>query len=126
MNWRRSMESGGSVSSTVSGEDISRVEIRVDGGKIISLNIPISLRELTVLQTSFALEQASAHLTGVPNVTRDAISGFPGEHRDREELMRFVDEMEFDRLGVFAYSEEEDIPRSRMSVTAGGQGRPPH
>ena len=39
------------------------------------------------------------------------ITGFPGEtQEDHEELMRFVDEMEFDRLGVFAYSAEEDTP----------------
>lgn len=37
------------------------------------------------------------------------ISGFPGEtQEDYEELYRFVDEMEFDRLGVFPYSQEED------------------
>lgn len=39
------------------------------------------------------------------------ISGFPGEtNEDHEELMQFVDEIEFDRLGVFAYSAEEDTP----------------
>jgi len=39
------------------------------------------------------------------------ISGFPGEtEEDHETLMQFVDEMEFDRLGVFAYSAEEDTP----------------
>ncbi len=39
------------------------------------------------------------------------ISGFPGETKeDHEALMEFVDEMEFDRLGVFAYSAEEDTP----------------
>ncbi len=39
------------------------------------------------------------------------ISGFPGEtEEDHEILMEFVDEMEFDRLGVFAYSPEEDTP----------------
>lgn len=39
------------------------------------------------------------------------ISGFPGEtQEDHEELMAFVDEMEFERLGVFAYSAEEDTP----------------
>ncbi len=39
------------------------------------------------------------------------ISGFPGETpEDHEELMEFVDEMEFQRLGVFAYSAEEDTP----------------
>ncbi len=37
------------------------------------------------------------------------ISGFPGEtQEDFEETYRFVNEMEFDRLGVFAYSQEED------------------
>lgn len=39
------------------------------------------------------------------------ISGFPGEtEEDHEILMEFVDEMEFERLGVFAYSQEEDTP----------------
>mgnify|MGYP003287908998 FL=1 len=39
------------------------------------------------------------------------ISGFPGETQaDHEELMDFVNEMEFERLGVFAYSAEEDTP----------------
>ena len=39
------------------------------------------------------------------------ISGFPGETQaDHEELMDFVNEMEFERLGGFAYSAEEDTP----------------
>ena len=39
------------------------------------------------------------------------ITGFPGETKeDHEELLNFVDEMEFDRLGVFTYSPEEDTP----------------
>lgn len=43
------------------------------------------------------------------------ISGFPGEtQEDHEELLEFVDEMEFDRLGVFAYSAEEDTPAAAM------------
>ena len=43
------------------------------------------------------------------------ISGFPGEtEEDHEELMNFVDEMEFDRLGVFTYSAEEDTPAATM------------
>lgn len=37
------------------------------------------------------------------------ITGFPGEtDEEHEELMEFVDEMEFDRLGVFTYSPEEN------------------
>ena len=39
------------------------------------------------------------------------ISGFPGEtQEDHEILMDFVNDMEFERLGVFAYSQEEDTP----------------
>ena len=43
------------------------------------------------------------------------ITGFPGEtEEDHETLMEFVDEMEFDRLGVFTYSAEEDTPAASM------------
>ncbi len=43
------------------------------------------------------------------------ITGFPGETREQhEELMEFEDEMEFDRLGVFTYSPEEDTPAAGM------------
>lgn len=43
------------------------------------------------------------------------ITGFPGETQaQHEELMEFVDEMEFDRLGVFTYSQEEDTPAAEM------------
>ena len=43
------------------------------------------------------------------------ISGFPGEtQEDFEELYNFVDEMEFDRLGVFPYSQEEGTPAAEM------------
>lgn len=43
------------------------------------------------------------------------ITGFPGETRQQhEELMEFVDEMEFERLGVFTYSSEEDTPAADM------------
>lgn len=44
------------------------------------------------------------------------ITGFPGETAaDHEELMKLVDECEFDRLGVFTYSPEEDTPAATMS-----------
>ena len=43
------------------------------------------------------------------------ITGFPGEtEEDHETLMEFVNEMEFDRLGVFTYSAEEDTPAASM------------
>jgi ribosomal protein S12 methylthiotransferase len=43
------------------------------------------------------------------------MTGFPGEtEEDFEELFRFVDEMEFERLGVFAYSREEGTRAAEM------------
>ncbi len=43
------------------------------------------------------------------------ITGFPQEtEQDHETMMDFVDEMEFDRLGVFTYSEEEGTPAAEM------------
>ncbi len=43
------------------------------------------------------------------------ISGFPGEtEEDFRQTYRFVNEMEFDRLGVFTYSMEEDTPAARL------------
>lgn len=43
------------------------------------------------------------------------ITGFPGEtQEDHEELMEFVNDMEFERLGVFTYSPEEDTPAAEM------------
>lgn len=43
------------------------------------------------------------------------ITGFPGETEEQhQELVDFVDEMEFDRLGVFTYSSEEDTPAAEM------------
>src|SRR6266508_547590 len=39
------------------------------------------------------------------------ITGFPGEtESDFEELLVFVKDVEFDRVGVFAYSDEEGTP----------------
>ena len=49
--------------------------------------------------------------SGIPAVTirTTMMVGFPGETQDDfQELMRFCGEMEFDRLGVFTYSDEED------------------
>lgn len=44
------------------------------------------------------------------------ITGFPGEtEEDHEELKEFVDEMEFDRLGVFTYFPEENTPAAEMA-----------
>ena len=43
------------------------------------------------------------------------ITGFPGEtQEEHQELLEFIDAMEFDRLGVFTYSAEEDTPAAKM------------
>lgn len=43
------------------------------------------------------------------------ITGFPGETEDDfEQVKEFVKKMEFDRLGVFTYSREEDTPAADM------------
>jgi len=55
--------------------------------------------------------------TAIPDIAlrTTLIAGFPGEtEEDHEEMMAFVDEMEFERLGVFAYSQEEDTPAAMM------------
>lgn len=43
------------------------------------------------------------------------ITGFPGEtQEDHHEVLDFIDEMEFDRLGVFTYSREDGTPAASM------------
>lgn len=84
------------------------------------LDIPIQHASDTVLKrmgrrtNQTELRERIAHLREeIPDIAlrTTLISGFPGETKeDHEELMQFVDEMEFDRLGVFAYSAEEDTP----------------
>lgn len=55
--------------------------------------------------------------TRIPDIVirTTLITGFPGETNEHhEEMMEFVDEMEFDRLGVFTYSPEEGTPAANM------------
>lgn len=43
------------------------------------------------------------------------ITGFPGETKEaHQELMAFIEETRFDRLGVFRYSDEEGSPSSKL------------
>ena len=54
----------------------------------------------------------------IPNVIlrTTLIAGFPGEtDADFEELSEFVEEMQFERLGCFPYSQEEDTPAALMN-----------
>ena len=53
----------------------------------------------------------------VPGITlrTTLIAGFPGETKDQfRKLCQFVRDMRFDRLGCFAYSEEEGTPAAEM------------
>ena len=64
------------------------------------------------------LEQAIAHLRErIPDITlrTTLICGFPGETPEmHEEMMQFVNDMEFDRLGAFTYSPEEGTPAAEF------------
>ena len=54
-------------------------------------------------------------------ITTDIIVGFPGEtEEDFDELMTFVRNVEFDRVGVFTYSDEEGTPA--FDAAAAGVG----
>ena len=53
----------------------------------------------------------------IPNVTlrTSLIVGFPGETNEQfEELLSFIDEAKFDKLGAFTYSKEEGTPAAKM------------
>lgn len=88
------------------------------------LDIPIQHASDTILKrmgrrtTEEDLRRMIGKLRGeIPDICLRStlISGFPGEsEEDFEKLYRFVNEMEFDRLGVFAYSQEEDTPAALM------------
>ena len=55
--------------------------------------------------------------TAIPNATlrTTLITGFPGEdEKDFEELVEFVKEVKFDKLGVFPYSREEGTAADKL------------
>jgi ribosomal protein S12 methylthiotransferase len=54
---------------------------------------------------------------GIPEIAlrTSLIVGFPGEtEEDFKKLLHFVEEVQFDRLGVFCYSREEGTPAAAM------------
>jgi ribosomal protein S12 methylthiotransferase len=56
------------------------------------------------------IERVRKRVPGIA-VRTTFITGFPGETEDDfDELMRFVKNVEFDRVGVFTYSDEEGTP----------------
>jgi ribosomal protein S12 methylthiotransferase len=84
------------------------------------LDIPIQHSENDILKRmgrrtsrEDILNLISKLRTKIPDIAlrTTLISGFPGETQENHEaLMDFVDECEFDRLGVFTYSAEEGTP----------------
>lgn len=88
------------------------------------LDLPIQHASDRILKR-MGRRTSRAQLTGLVEKLRERIpdiilrttliTGFPGEtEADHQELMEFVDTMEFDRLGVFTYSREEDTPAADM------------
>ncbi len=54
---------------------------------------------------------------GVPDIAlrTTVLVGFPGEtDADFEQLKRFIEQVRFDHLGVFAYSDAEDLPSHKL------------
>ena len=88
------------------------------------LDIPIQHASDSILKkmgrqtTNSQLREVIAKLRKkIPNIIlrTTLISGFPGETEDdHRETLKFVNEMEFDRLGVFTYSAEENTPAATM------------
>lgn len=88
------------------------------------LDIPIQHASDTILKrmgrktTQEQLRSTIAKLRReIPDIAlrTTMIAGFPGETvEEHEEVLDFIDEMEFERLGVFPYSAEEDTPAAVM------------
>lgn len=88
------------------------------------IDMPIQHASDTVLKRmgrrttkSELLEKINMLRSIVPGITlrTSLITGFPGEtQEEHEELLEFIKDVRFDRLGVFTYSEEEDTPAAKM------------
>ena len=84
------------------------------------LDMPLQHCENTILKrmgrrtTKEEIKEKINHIRKeIPDIVlrTSLITGFPGETEENHEaLLAFVDEMEFNRLGVFTYSPEEDTP----------------
>ena len=74
-------------------------------------------RGATASSTRKLLDRIRRELPGV-SIRTAFIVGYPGETRARfTELLRFVEEQRFERLGVFTYSPEEGTAAFRMKET---------
>ena len=105
--------------------DLPLLELIRDSDKICKyMDIPFQHSSKSVLQrmrrgkSGSAVREAVSKLRqSIPGLTlrTSLIVGFPGESEaDFAELLQFVEEAEFERLGVFKYSEEEGTAAARM------------
>jgi len=103
------------------------LEVIRDSGKICKyFDIPFQHVSRSVLQrmrrgkSGSEVREAVEKLRGaISDLTlrTSLIVGFPGETEgDFAELLDFVEETQFERLGVFKYSEEEGTPAARMAA----------
>lgn len=71
-------------------------------------------RQVTRAETEHLLDRLRQRIPGIVLRTT-LITGFPGETDQQfDELLHFVGERHFERLGVFSYSLEEDTPSARL------------
>ncbi len=101
------------------------IDVMIEEPKVCHyLDLPIQhasdhvLKRMGRRTTRADLERIITHLRErVPDIMlrTTMITGFPGEtEEDHEEAMQFVNDMEFNRLGVFPYSREEDTAADKM------------
>ena len=105
--------------------DANLIQVMKEEPKICHyLDLPIQHASDTILK-KMGRRTSKAQLVDTIRTLRDEIpditlrttliTGFPGETEEQhQELVAFVDEMEFDRLGVFTYSPEENTPAAEM------------
>ncbi|NMC19306.1 MAG: 30S ribosomal protein S12 methylthiotransferase RimO [Thermogutta sp.] len=101
------------------------IEVLAEGGKILPyLDIPlqhISDRILRRMKRRVGRAETEVLLDRLRSAVKNLvlrttmIAGFPGEtEREFEELIEFVREQRFERLGVFEFSREPGTPADRM------------
>lgn len=99
-------------------------EIKVNPKVCHYIDMPIQHSENAVLKrmgratTKEEILERITHIRKeIPDIVlrTSLIAGFPGETREEHDaLMRFIDEVKFNRLGVFTYSPEEDTPAAEF------------
>jgi ribosomal protein S12 methylthiotransferase len=75
----------------------------------VSDNMLKSMRRGTTREKTYALVDTIRERVPGIALRTSLIAGYPGEtQQDHEDLIRFVEDVRFDRLGIFTYSHEEN------------------